>query len=128
MFTLTALDKLCATKRVFTKMIKEDRKYDRQIDDEVPSDADIESIFLEQDDVNSHTTFIIQDSEDASLSSESSDYSELDFPSEAYQVTSGNSLYLGPQIQVQILAEKYSKPISAIAYFDTGAHSTMMNP
>ncbi|KAK2634646.1 hypothetical protein Ddye_029438 [Dipteronia dyeriana] len=29
MFTLTALDKLCATQRVFTKMIKEGRKYDK---------------------------------------------------------------------------------------------------
>ncbi|KAK2665064.1 hypothetical protein Ddye_003638 [Dipteronia dyeriana] len=87
MFTLTSLDKLCATQRIFTKMIKEDRKYDKQIVDDIPSDADIESILSERDDVNLHTTFM-----------------------------------------VQILVEKYSKPISAIAYFDTGTHSTMMNP
>ncbi|KAK2638252.1 hypothetical protein Ddye_026047 [Dipteronia dyeriana] len=30
--------------------------------------------------------------------------------------------------QVQILAEKYSKLVPTIAYFDTGAHSIMMNP
>ncbi|KAK2642488.1 hypothetical protein Ddye_024251, partial [Dipteronia dyeriana] len=69
---------------------------------------------------------MIQDSDDSSSSSETSDYSEPDLPSEAYQATSDNNLR--PQIQVQILAEKYSKLVPAIAYFDTGAHSTMMNP
>ncbi|KAK2663694.1 hypothetical protein Ddye_002268 [Dipteronia dyeriana] len=122
MFTHTALDKLCATQRVFTKMIRKGRKYDRttsakliqqlrQIADEVHSDADIESIFSEQEDVNQPTTFMIQDSNDSSSSLETSDYSGPDLPSEAYQST-----------------KKYSKPVPAIAYFDTGAHSTMMNP
>ncbi|KAK2642486.1 hypothetical protein Ddye_024249 [Dipteronia dyeriana] len=69
---------------------------------------------------------MIQDLDESSSSLETSDYSELDLPSEAYQATSDNNL--GPQIQVQILAEKYSKPIPPIAYFDTGAHSKMMNP
>ncbi|KAK2645494.1 hypothetical protein Ddye_020689 [Dipteronia dyeriana] len=81
-----------------------------------------------RDDVNPHTTFMIQDSDDSGLSSESSDYSEPGLPSKAYQATSGSNLSLGPQVQVQILVEKYSRPISAIAYFDTGVHSTMMNP
>ncbi|KAK2634647.1 hypothetical protein Ddye_029439 [Dipteronia dyeriana] len=148
MFTLTALDKLCATERVFTKMIKEgrnnkkNRKYKyyqkkarrswnksnkcfasgqqghytkqcpnkriksakpiqqlRHIANDVPSDANIESIFSERDDVKPCTTFMIQDSDDFGLSSESSDYSEPDFSSEAYQATNGSSLSLGPQIQ-----------------------------
>ncbi|KAK2658293.1 hypothetical protein Ddye_004826 [Dipteronia dyeriana] len=100
----------------------------RQIADEVPFDVDIESIFSEQDDVNLHTTFMIQDTKDSGLSSESSYFLESDLPSEAYQVTNGSNLSIGPQIQVQILVEKYSKPISTITYFDTGTHSTMMNP
>ncbi|KAK2634911.1 hypothetical protein Ddye_029703 [Dipteronia dyeriana] len=69
---------------------------------------------------------MIQDSDDSSSSSETSDYLGSDLPSKSYQATSDNNL--GPQIQVQILAEKYSKPVPVIAYFDTGAHSTMMNP
>ncbi|KAK2640780.1 hypothetical protein Ddye_022543 [Dipteronia dyeriana] len=100
----------------------------RQIVDDVLSDDDIKSIFSERDDVNPHTTFMIQESDDSGLSSESSDYSEPDLPSEAYQATSGSNLSLGPQVQVQILVEKYSRPISDIVYFDTGAHSTMINP
>ncbi|KAK2649058.1 hypothetical protein Ddye_016547 [Dipteronia dyeriana] len=71
---------------------------------------------------------MIQDSDDSCASSEFSDFSEPDLPSEAYQVTNKSDLSLGPQIQVQILAELYSKPIPVIAYFDTCAHSTMMNP
>ncbi|KAK2650124.1 hypothetical protein Ddye_017613 [Dipteronia dyeriana] len=217
MFTLTALDKLCATQRVFTEMIKKGRKYDKncklpdsyhlkcistdhcncrpyrhsrrqpkkervfpsnkknrkyeyyqkkarrswnksnkcfacgqqgkytkqcpnkrtksakliqqlmQIVDDVPFDVDNRSIVFERDDVNPHTAFMIQDSDDSSLSPESSDYSEPDLFSEAYQATSGSNLSLGPQVQVQILIEKYSRPISAITYFNTGAHSTMIN-
>ncbi|KAK2645919.1 hypothetical protein Ddye_021114 [Dipteronia dyeriana] len=115
--------KQCPNKRTkSTKLIQQLR----QIADEVPSDADIESIFLEQEDVNQLTTFMSQDSDDSYSSSETSDYSGPDLPSEAYQATSNNNL--GPQIQVQILAEKYSKPVPAIAHFDTGAHSIMMNP
>ncbi|KAK2655687.1 hypothetical protein Ddye_008739 [Dipteronia dyeriana] len=54
----------------------------KQIADEVPSDVDIESIFLKQEDVDSHTTFVLQDFDS---SSESSEYSDPDFLSEAYQ-------------------------------------------
>lgn len=31
-------------------------------------------------------------------------------------------------IQVQVLVEKYIAPIKVIAYVDTGAHKTMINP
>ncbi|KAK2647794.1 hypothetical protein Ddye_015283 [Dipteronia dyeriana] len=66
------------------------------------------------------------DLQTANSSSGTSKYSGPDLPSEVYQATS--DVNLGPQVQVQIMVEKYSKPVSAIAYFDTGAHSTMMNP
>ncbi|KAK2650044.1 hypothetical protein Ddye_017533 [Dipteronia dyeriana] len=110
-----------------TNALPADNKDITQIADEVPSDADIESIFSEQDDVNLYTTFMIQDSDDSSASSKFSDFSEPNLPSKAYQVTNKSDLSLSPQIQVQILVEKYSKPIPVIAYFDTGVHSTMMN-
>ncbi|KAK2638389.1 hypothetical protein Ddye_026184 [Dipteronia dyeriana] len=75
-----------------------------------------------------HTTVILQDSDNSRDSLEFFYYSESDLPSEAYQVTNRSDLSVGPQIQVQILVEKYPKPIPVIAYFDTGVHSTMMNP
>ncbi|KAK2643659.1 hypothetical protein Ddye_018854 [Dipteronia dyeriana] len=64
----------------------------RQIVDEVPSDVDIESIFSEQDEVNPHTTFMIQDSDNSSVSLEFSNFSEPDLPSEAYQVANKSDL------------------------------------
>ncbi|KAK3210829.1 hypothetical protein Dsin_015535 [Dipteronia sinensis] len=45
----------------------------------------------------------------------------------SYQAVSTESPS-GPQVPIQILLEKFSKPIDAIAYFDTGSHNTMMNP
>ncbi|KAK2648935.1 hypothetical protein Ddye_016424 [Dipteronia dyeriana] len=182
MFTHTALEKLCATQRVFSKMIKEGKKYSRhckfppnyhlkcnsdehcnckanrpyrkrthktqnpkgfsrsrkykyyrkkarrqlrQVAEEIPSDADIESYFSEQEDVNQLTSFMMLDSDDTSSSGDSS-LPEQDYPSEAYQAT--NKENAGPQIKIQILPTKYSKPVPVIAYFDTGAHSSMMNP
>ncbi|KAK2653231.1 hypothetical protein Ddye_013087 [Dipteronia dyeriana] len=89
MYTHTALDKLCATQRVFAKMIRED-------------------------------------SDDSRISSEHTGYTDPDSPSEVYQATTNGST--GPQVKIQILTTKYSKPVSVIVYFDTGAHSSMMNP
>ncbi|KAK2660157.1 hypothetical protein Ddye_006690 [Dipteronia dyeriana] len=54
--------------------------------------------------------------------------SDHDFPSEAYQVADKDNLSTSPQIPVQVLSEKYSKHVYVIAYFDTGAHTTMKNP
>ncbi|KAK2656992.1 hypothetical protein Ddye_010044 [Dipteronia dyeriana] len=102
-------------------------KIKRHVTDEIPSDADIESYFSEQEDVNQLTSSMILDSEDHdSSSSEHSSYPDPGSPSEAYQAT--NNEISGPQIKIQIQATKYSKPIPVIAYFDTGAHSSMMNP
>ena len=51
------------------------------IADEVPSDADIESIFSEQGGVDNNTTFILQDTDSASCSefseSDSSEYETI---------------------------------------------------
>ncbi|KAK3222090.1 hypothetical protein Dsin_009115 [Dipteronia sinensis] len=50
-----------------------------------------------------------------------------DFVYSSYQATATDSTP-GPQVSIQIMLEKFSKPIEAIAYFDTGSHNTMMNP
>ncbi|KAK2634540.1 hypothetical protein Ddye_029332 [Dipteronia dyeriana] len=81
--------KQCPNKRTKSSKLIHQLK---QIVDEVPSDADIESIFSEQDDVNQHTTFMLQDSDNSSIYSDSSNYSEPNLHSEAYQVTSGSDL------------------------------------
>ncbi|KAK0598266.1 hypothetical protein LWI29_033129 [Acer saccharum] len=97
----------------------------KEIADEVPSDADIESIFSEQDTADHSTTFVLQ--EDSS-DSEYLDSSSLScFVHESYQA-SQISTHFGPQAPVQILPDKYSKPVDVIAYFDIGSHTTMMNP
>ncbi|KAK1560014.1 hypothetical protein Q3G72_021202 [Acer saccharum] len=80
-----------------------------QITDEVPSDADIESIFLEQEGVDQNTTFVLQDSDSVS-SSDYFDSSESNTIQDSYQAAKIDS-QTGPQVSIQILAEKYSKPL-----------------
>ncbi|KAK2645460.1 hypothetical protein Ddye_020655 [Dipteronia dyeriana] len=98
----------------------------RHVVDEIPSNADIESFFSEQEDVNQLTSFMVQDSDDSSTSSEQLGYTDHGSPLEVYQATSNGSK--SPHVKIQILTTKYSKPVRVIAYFDTGAHSSMMNP
>ncbi|KAK0580148.1 hypothetical protein LWI29_037057 [Acer saccharum] len=87
----------------------------KDIADEVPSDADIESIFSEQDRADPSTTFILQEDLSDLEYSGSSDYSSIP---ESYQATPLVS-YFGPQALVRILPDKYSNPVDVIAYFDT---------
>ncbi|KAK0579615.1 hypothetical protein LWI29_028682 [Acer saccharum] len=96
----------------------------KNIADEVPSDADIESIFSEQDHTDPSTTFVLQEDVSDSEYSGSSNYSSVP---ESYQATPIVS-HFGPQAPVQIRPDNYSKPVDVIAYFDTGSHNTMMNP
>ena len=98
----------------------------KDIADVVPFDAYIESIFSEQDGVDRTTMFILQDSSSASCS-EYSHSSDDETVHDSYQVALVTS-FSGPQILIHILPDKYSRPIEAIAYFDTGSHNTMMNP
>ncbi|KAK0574000.1 hypothetical protein LWI29_016782 [Acer saccharum] len=87
----------------------------KDIADEVPSDADIESIFSEQDKADHTTTFVLQEDLSDSEYSGSSDYNSIP---ESYQATQLIS-HAGPQAPVRILPDKYSKPVDVIAYFDT---------
>ncbi|KAK3183218.1 hypothetical protein Dsin_030504 [Dipteronia sinensis] len=120
MFTLGALHKLCATQKIFSKMLREGKRYLKDIADEVHSDADVESIFSEQETVDQNTTFVLQ-------YSDSSDTDSADYGSSSYQTVSTDSAS-GPQVPIQILLTKFSIPIDVIAYVDTGSHTTMMNP
>ncbi|KAK0608919.1 hypothetical protein LWI29_037991 [Acer saccharum] len=90
----------------------------------VPSDADIESIFSEQDHADHTTTFVLQEDLSDSEYFGSSNYSSIP---ESYQATQFIS-QPGPQAPVRILPDKYSKPVDVIAYFNTSSHTTMKNP
>ncbi|KAK1549814.1 hypothetical protein Q3G72_008377 [Acer saccharum] len=96
----------------------------RDIADEVPSDADIESIFSEQDQTDPSTTFVLQEDVSDSESSGSSDYSSVP---ESYQAIPLVPQF-GPHAPVWIRPDKYSNLVDVIAYLDTGSHNTMMNP
>ncbi|KAI9194520.1 hypothetical protein LWI28_006756 [Acer negundo] len=96
-----------------------------QVANNVPSDADFKSIFSKQEGVDNNTTFILHDSDSAS-SSDTLEFSNS-FILDSYQAIRVDSSS-GPHVSIQILSEKFSKPVDAIAYIDTGSHTTMMNP
>ncbi|KAK3230311.1 hypothetical protein Dsin_002192 [Dipteronia sinensis] len=99
----------------------------KEIADEVPSDANIESIFSEQDAADKNTTFVLHYSDSSDSSDDNSTGSSTGSVYNSYQVASHDSP-TEPQVSIQLLLEKFSNPIDAIAYFDTGSHNTMMNP
>ncbi|KAK0572267.1 hypothetical protein LWI29_028886 [Acer saccharum] len=112
--------KKCPNKKAKSARLVQELK---DITDEVPSDADIESIFSEQDSADHTTTFVLQEDLSDSEYFGSSDYSSIP---KSYQATQLISHY-SPQAPVRILPDKYSKPVDVIAYFDIGSH-TIMNP
>ncbi|KAK3204837.1 hypothetical protein Dsin_018883 [Dipteronia sinensis] len=71
-----------------------------------------------------NTSFVLQYSD--SSDEDSTGYNSSPTYS-SYQAVS-TEFASGPQVPIQILLEKFSKPIDVIAYFDTGSHTTMMNP
>ncbi|KAI9174389.1 hypothetical protein LWI28_016595 [Acer negundo] len=104
--------------------------------DDVPSDADIESIFSEQDHADDNTTFVLQAADFISTISDS-EYSSLyetDSLPVSYKATlvslqaTHSDAQPGPQVPIQILPDKYANPVDVIAYIDTGSITTMMNP
>ncbi|KAK3193411.1 hypothetical protein Dsin_024721 [Dipteronia sinensis] len=97
MFTLDVLDKLCATQKIFSKMLREGNRYEGQC--KQPS------------------LHINCKDKDQCFCKPKKKHHFRPFKSRS-----------GPQVPIQILLEKFSKPIDVIAYFDTGSHTTMMNP
>ncbi|KAK3204836.1 hypothetical protein Dsin_018882 [Dipteronia sinensis] len=122
MFTLGALDKLYATQKIFSKMLREGKRYEGQC--KQPSlhikCKDKEQCFCKPKKKHHFLPFKSRSDEDSTDYNFSPAYS-------SYQAVSTESTS-GPQVPIQILLEKFSKPIDVIAYFDTGSHTTMMNP
>ncbi|KAK1556952.1 hypothetical protein Q3G72_015133 [Acer saccharum] len=123
--------KRCPNKKIkFAKLVQQIA----QLADSILSDADVESIFSEQDEVTEDTVFVIQDPGASELNPDTSHYysSETKGTPDVFQAQAIQSHSpidpIGPQANIQILESKYSKPVTVIAYFDTGAHTSMMNP
>ncbi|KAL2499235.1 Reverse transcriptase domain-containing protein [Abeliophyllum distichum] len=92
-----------------------------QVDDE----ADLESLFSEQDEQSPVTIFILEEDPEDNLSSNSDDEFSSD---ECYGIQIiGLSLSI-PMVEVKIFPSKYDKPIIVAGLFDTGAACSILNP
>lgn len=93
-----------------------------------PREGDLESLYSEQSDADEETVFALQDS-----SSEEGSHAEAGddeyFPIYSFKEI-GSTLPTTPLpcVEIQVLASKFSHPKKVIAYMDTGAQITMMNP
>ncbi|RDX86622.1 hypothetical protein CR513_32028, partial [Mucuna pruriens] len=85
-------------------------------------DEDVESIYSEQSTADEETVFALGYSDGDQSDTES-------IP--IFSTTQVQSIVVSPPqpgIEIQLLPSKYQRPIKAIAYMDTGAQKTMMNP
>ncbi|KAI5420413.1 hypothetical protein KIW84_044272 [Lathyrus oleraceus] len=121
--TIEALEKICSFHHQFSEVIEQKSKFTHacrkpylEIKCKDKSSADEETIFALQD-----------SSPDEASSSESEDGRYL--PVYSFKEI-GSSLPTPPLpcVKVHILATKFSRPNKIIAYMDTGALITMMNP
>ena len=94
-----------------------------------PDTDQIEFLYSEQESPDQDTVFAlgISDSDSAS-STEPEDYSPVfhiqSVPSSSTQL----SVQPIPSVKIQILLSKYSRPIPVIAFIDTGAQRSILNP
>ncbi|RDX86620.1 hypothetical protein CR513_32030, partial [Mucuna pruriens] len=83
-------------------------------------DEDVESVYSEQSTADEETVFALGYSDESDTES---------IP--IFSTTQVQSIAVSPPqpgIEIQLLPSKYQRPIKAIAYMDTGAQKTMMNP
>ena len=99
----------------------------KMIDSLNPEEADLESLYSEQSSADEHTAFALR--EDSGDESNSDPEEKNEVP--VYylkQVASSLPTPPLPCVEIQVLASKFAHPKKAIAYMDTGAQVTMMNP
>ncbi|KAH9671162.1 hypothetical protein KPL70_017249 [Citrus sinensis] len=96
-----------------------------------PDTDQIEFLYSEQESPNPDTVFALGTSDsdsDSTSSTEPEDYSPVfhiqSVPSSSTQL----SVQPIPSVKIQILLSKYSRPIPAIAFIDTGAQRSILNP
>ncbi|KAH9671224.1 hypothetical protein KPL70_017279 [Citrus sinensis] len=96
-----------------------------------PDTDQIEFLYSEQESPDPDTVFALGTSDsdsDSTSSTELEDYSPVfhiqSVPSSSTQL----SVQPIPSVKIQILLSKYSRPIPAIAFIDTGAQRSILNP
>ncbi|KAH9780668.1 hypothetical protein KPL71_008167 [Citrus sinensis] len=96
-----------------------------------PDTDQIEFLYSEQESPDPDTVFALGTSDsdsDSASSTEPKDYSPIfhiqSVPSSSTQL----SVQPIPFVKIQILLSKYSRPIPAIAFIDTGAQRSILNP
>lgn len=101
-------------------------------------DADVESVFSEQDTVNDETVFAVQitsdEDSDYSSTNEENDESDQDSDSSIEDLPIFSSVSCNvnspdtpmPFVKMKILP--FARPVKLIGYMDTGAQTFMMNP
>ncbi|XP_028798734.1 uncharacterized protein LOC114754141 [Neltuma alba] len=110
----------------------------------INEDEDIESVIEEQDAQNEETQYVLPFSEDEEFDSESLSQEDDDPQGYLYSLEQPvhPSSFLGslasqpdhnkvtpkPNVKIHILPGRYEKPIPVIAFIDTGACRTIMNP
>ncbi|KAL4332463.1 hypothetical protein GQ457_07G012840 [Hibiscus cannabinus] len=114
----------CPKNKQSSKMIQ--KKTGIQIGEE----DDVESIFSIDDEPNDNSLFAIQSLEDNHKESDSEWSSEGIFmlQNQINSLAPIASAISAPHIPVSIYLSKYDKPIEVIAFMDTGAAKTIMNP
>ena len=104
---------------------------------DLATDEDIESWYDEQDEPDAFTVFGLEYTDSESSSETGSSSSEEHFPVlqaeeiPRFQNAEINSLGVIPplpNVEIHILPSKYEIPIKVIAFMDTGAQKTLMNP
>ncbi|KAK9006836.1 hypothetical protein V6N11_019167 [Hibiscus sabdariffa] len=93
----------------------------------IPEDDDVELVFSIEDYLSDQSVFAIQSLE------EELEEVETDWSSEAiymlqHRISTNSSTVPIPHVQAAVYLEKYGKPIPIIAFIDTGAVMSIMNP
>ncbi|CAK8537679.1 unnamed protein product [Lathyrus sativus] len=120
---------ICGKKGHFSKECPNNtHKAAKLINSLQPLEGILESLYSEQSSADEETIFALQDSSsDEASFSESEDDKYLPVYS-IKEICSSLPTTPLPCVEVHILATKFSRPKKVIAYMDTGAQITMMNP
>nr|KYP69085.1 polyprotein [Cajanus cajan] len=125
---------ICGQKGHFSKNCPNKKKATKLISILKLEDEDVESLFDEQESPDESTVFGITHSDENDSSSEQSDYTDEEsnhFPilkTEEVCFQKEKEIPLLPNVEAFILPTKYHVPIKVIAFIDTGASRTMLNP
>ncbi|KAK8479892.1 hypothetical protein V6N11_074086 [Hibiscus sabdariffa] len=114
----------CPKNKQSSKMIQ------RRIGIQIGKEDDVESIFSIDDEPNDNSLFAIQSLEQNYKESDSEWSSEgiLMLQNQISSIAPIASAIPAPHIPVSVYLSKYDKPIEVIAFIDTGAAKTIMNP